>query len=162
MAPRIVTIGVYGFDEEHFLRALQTAQVDTFCDLRARRGVRGHDYLFANSTRLQMLLAEHNIRYLHLEEYAPSAEIRNEQGVDDKKAHIARRKRTELGETFRTAYKQQYLQNKQPSDFVQEVGTEAQVIALFCVEGQPTACHRSLVAEWLHENLGWQVEHITP
>jgi hypothetical protein len=41
MAPRIVTIGVYGWVEEDFFRALVDVRVDLFCDLRARRGVRG-------------------------------------------------------------------------------------------------------------------------
>lgn len=43
MKPTIVTIGVYGFDEQSFFQALQDAQIDTLCDIRARRGVRGSD-----------------------------------------------------------------------------------------------------------------------
>jgi hypothetical protein len=31
---------------------------------------------------------------------------------------------------------------------------------LFCVEGNPEACHRSLVAERLHEDWGIPVEHL--
>jgi len=36
--------------------------VDTFCDIRARRGVRGSEYAFANHQRLAARLAERNIR----------------------------------------------------------------------------------------------------
>ena len=43
----IVTIGVYGVDEAGFFAALQAASVDIFCDLRARRGLRGVDYVYA-------------------------------------------------------------------------------------------------------------------
>ena len=50
--PDFVTIGVYGFDESSFFQTLQNAGVDTFCDLRARRGVRGAAYAFANGERL--------------------------------------------------------------------------------------------------------------
>ena len=38
----------------------------------------------------------------------------------------------------------------------------AQVVCLFCVEGIPEACHRSLVAEKLSRDLGLPVEHIRP
>lgn len=62
MKPAIMTIGVYGFDEQSFFQALQNARVDTLCDIRARRGVRGSDYAFANSERLQKRLTELNIR----------------------------------------------------------------------------------------------------
>ncbi len=53
LKPRIVTIGVYGFEEEEFFAALANARVDLFCDVRRRRGVRGARYAFANSQRLQ-------------------------------------------------------------------------------------------------------------
>ncbi|HEX9735328.1 MAG TPA: DUF488 family protein [Thermoanaerobaculia bacterium] len=69
---RIVTIGVYGFDEEGFFLALTNAGVDTFCDVRRRRGLRGSTYAFANSRRLQDRLATVGIRYVHVKELAPS------------------------------------------------------------------------------------------
>ena len=49
MKIKIVTIGVYGFDESGFFDALCQAEVDTFCDIRSRRGLRGATYAFANS-----------------------------------------------------------------------------------------------------------------
>lgn len=64
MALKIVTIGAYGFLEEAFFGALQAAGVDTFCDIRARRGIRGSLYTFANSTVLQRRLGELGIRYI--------------------------------------------------------------------------------------------------
>ena len=36
MKIKIITIGVYGFDETGFFDALCNAQVDTFCDIRMR------------------------------------------------------------------------------------------------------------------------------
>ena len=38
MKPKIVTIGVYGFDEDSFFEALRKAKVDTFCDIRKPAG----------------------------------------------------------------------------------------------------------------------------
>jgi hypothetical protein len=35
---KFVTLGVYGFTAEAFFQALQRAGVDTFCDIRWRRG----------------------------------------------------------------------------------------------------------------------------
>jgi len=46
--PKFVTIGVYGFSADAFFEALQRAGVDSFCDIRYRRGVRGSEYAFAN------------------------------------------------------------------------------------------------------------------
>jgi len=48
MSIKIITIGVYGFTEETFLQALHTARVDTFCDIRQRRNVRGSAYSNSN------------------------------------------------------------------------------------------------------------------
>lgn len=56
MKPKIVTIGVYGFNEADFFQAVQDAGIDTFCDIRMRRSMRGSQYAFANSTYLQQRL----------------------------------------------------------------------------------------------------------
>lgn len=162
MQPTIVTIGVYGFDAEHFFQALQDAHIDTLCDIRDRRGVRGSDYIFANSTRLQKRLAELNIRYLHLKQLAPSQETRELQYEADRQVKIAKRQRVHLGEAFREAYQRDYLHQFNAEELLQQMGEDAQVIGLLCVEREPEACHRSLVAEWLQQNLGVAVKHITP
>jgi uncharacterized protein (DUF488 family) len=162
MKPKIVTIGVYGFNEQRFFQALQDAHLDTLCDIRARRGVRGSEYAFANSARLQKRLAELNIRYLHIKDLAPSDEIRHLQNQDDEQAKIAKRQRSQLGEAFQEAYKQSYLHELNAEEFLKQTGDEAAVIGLLCVEREPEACHRSLVAEWLAQELGLLVEHITP
>ena len=43
-APRVATIGVYGFSAETFLAALRRADVALLLDVRQRRGVRGSEY----------------------------------------------------------------------------------------------------------------------
>ena len=53
---RMVTIGVYGFDGESFLQRLRHADVRLLLDVRQRRGVRGPEYAWANSRRLQAAL----------------------------------------------------------------------------------------------------------
>jgi uncharacterized protein (DUF488 family) len=156
-----VTIGVYGYDAEHFFGALVDAHVDTLCDIRRRRGVRGAEYAFANSRRLQERLAELNIRYIHRIDLAPSDELRGEQADVDKQTHTARRKRTQLSEQFVQGYEKSVLAGFDPAQFVADL-KPAHVVALLCVERDPAACHRSLLAGCLHRTLGVPVRHLTP
>lgn len=162
MPPRIVTTGVYGFTEEEFFGALRATGIDTFCDIRARRGLRGSTYAFANSAYLQKRLAEIGIRYLHLKELAPSEETRAAQTSFDKSEKVAKRKRTGLSDAFRRAYADELLNNFDSAQFLEQLGPDASMVCLFCVEGEPEACHRSLLASKLSSDLGLEVEHIRP
>lgn len=162
MKIKIVTIGVYGFDETGFFEALCKANVDTFCDIRNRRGVRGASYAFANSQRLQARLAELGIRYFHRKDLAPTQSVREKQAAADKATQTAKRKRTELGEVFIEAYRTECLDAFDPQSLIDEVGSDAKVVALFCVETAPEACHRSLVAETLVRTFNLEVEDILP
>lgn len=159
---KIVTIGVYGFSEEKFFNTLQEAGVDTFCDIRQRRGVRGATYAFANSQRLQKRLAELGIRYLHRLDLAPTKAIRLRQHEADKAEKVARRQRTTLSQAFIDAYQADILEGFDPQSLLDDLEEDAQMVALFCVEGEPAACHRSLVAEKLQRELGVEVEHLLP
>lgn len=160
---RLITIGVYGFSEEAFFERLRAAGVDTFCDIRWRRGVRGREYAFANSGRLQKRLGELGIRYLHFRELAPSPELRKRQSDADKAARIQKRKRAALGEAFIAGYREA-MSGFDSSRFLESLGQATSVAALFCVERDPAACHRSLLAERLQKDLGPEIEvaHLTP
>jgi uncharacterized protein (DUF488 family) len=160
--PKIVTLGVYGATEAGFFAALREAGVDTFCDIRARRGVRGSEYAFVNSQRLQARLAELGIHYLHLKELAPSKALRERQYAVDKAERTAKRKRTELSQLFVDAYNAEHLQGFDSGKFIEQLGQAARVVALFCVERTPTACHRSLLAARLQSDLSLEVVHLVP
>ncbi len=162
MKPRIVTIGVYGFDKESFFQALLDAKVDTFCDIRMRRGMRGSTYAFANSASLQRKLEELGIRYVYLKGLAPDQKIRTKQKQEDEKLGVAKRTRKALGPTFIQAYEEERLSSFNSGEFIKELGQDARVIGLFCVEREPEACHRSLAAKHLAQDLELQVEHIKP
>lgn len=162
MKPKIVTIGVYGFDETGFFRALQDAKVDTFCDIRDRRGVRGSTYAFVNSQRLQARLADLGVCYLHRKDLAPSKAVRAKQAEMDKATKTAKRQRTELGQAFIEGYLHECLTHFQPKSLLDDLKPDTQVVALFCVEREPAACHRSLVADKLAKELSLEVEHILP
>jgi uncharacterized protein (DUF488 family) len=160
--PRIVTLGVYGSTEAGFFAALSGARVDTFCDLRRRRGVRGSAYAFANRQRLQTRLAELGLRYLHFKDLAPSQALRERQKAADRAERTAKRQRAGLSELFVTGYREECLGAFDSRGFIGQLGPEARIVALFCVERAPAACHRSLVAERLQRDLGLEVVHLTP
>lgn len=158
---KIITLGVYGATEAGFFRALQEAGVDTFCDIRARRGVRGSEYAFVNSQRLQAKLAELGIRYLHFKELAPSEALRKRQYGADKADRIAKRQRTELSKQFIAGYQEEH-RDFDSRKFIEQLGPDAHAVALFCVERSWSACHRSLLAARLQQDLGMKILHLTP
>jgi len=162
MTTEIVTIGVYGWNEERFFQALGGAGVTTFCDLRDRRGVRGSEYAFANSARLQARLEALGIQYVPCRELGASQELRAVQDAADRAARTARRARRELSPEFVAAYRRERLEGFDSRAFIESLGPEARVVALFCVERDPAACHRSLVADRLEEDLNLRVVHLVP
>ena len=159
---RLLTIGVYGFTEEHFFQKLVDAGVDRFCDVRARRGVRGSLYAFANSKRLQQRLAELGIAYVHFPDLAPSQATRQVQYAEDKKAGLGMRDRIQLGSAFIESYQRERLDDFDAASFLEEAAEGATAMAIFCVEQHPEACHRSLLTSRIQQQLGLSVEHLVP
>jgi len=155
----VLTIGAHGWSADAFFAALAREQVATFYDVRRRRGVRGPEYAFANSARLQARLAELGIAYEHRLELAPSTAIRQGQYAEDELLGIGKRSRSQLGEAFKAAYTAECLEAFDAAGFLAEAGTGP--ICLFCVEREPEACHRSLVAEKL-AGAGATVRHLVP
>jgi uncharacterized protein (DUF488 family) len=160
-AEEILTIGVYGFTSDAFFGALQDARVETLCDLRARRGVRGAEYAFANAKRLEARLVEIGIGYRHFPELATPAHIRARQYQEDASAGVARRERERVSAAFAAAY--EALLDEPPARAALEaLGRDTRRPALLCVERLPAACHRSLVAARLATDLGVPVRDIVP
>lgn len=153
---RMVTIGVYGFDAGSFLRHLERAKVKTLLDVRQRRGVRGPEYAWANSRRLQAALAEAGIVYEHHPELAPTTELRRVQYAEDDRQGVGKRSRHELAAEYARRYTTEILDRADLTEIVPQSGTAA----LLCVERDPEACHRSLIAQRLAERHGVTVEHL--
>ena len=146
--PDIYTIGVYGSTAEEFFQKLTDHDIDTFCDIRLRRAVRGAQYAFANSERLQKKLANLSIKYLHEKGLAPTSEIIKLQDKFDKEHQIQRRKREELTDVFKTAYQHKILSKFDTRQFIDSLEKSgSRKVVLFCVERSPDACHRSLVTD---------------
>ena len=158
---RIATIGVYGFDGESFMRRLRDADVRLLLDVRQRRGVRGPEYAWANSRRLQAALADAGIAYEHHPELAPTTELRHLQYAEDDRLGVGKRSRRELAPEYTRRYTAEILDRADLAPIVSALSSGG-TAALLCVERDPEACHRSLIAQRLHERHGVTIDHLRP
>ena len=157
----LVTIGVYGFDGESFLHRLRRADVRLLLDVRQRRGVRGPEYAWANSRRLQAALAHARIAYEHHPELAPTTELRRLQYAEDARRGVGKRSRHELAAEYIRRYTSEILDRADLTPIVSALPSSG-TAALLCVERDPEACHRSLIAQLLIEQHGVTIEHLRP
>ena len=161
MITKIYTIGVYNSTEDSFFDKLKSNDIELFCDIRLRRGVRGAQYKYVNKTYLESKLTSLGIQYLHIKELAPTKEIRQKQKDADKLNKETKKQRGALGKDFIVAYCNRILN---PFDMheliarIESMGVER--IAFFCVEEQAQACHRSLVAKQMGSLLNVEVEDL--
>ena len=158
-AKRLATVGVYGFTVEEFLDTLREADVRLLLDVRQRRGVRGPQYAWANAKRLEAALAEAGIGYRHHPELAPTSELRQLQYSEDDRLGVGKRSRVELAPEYRRRYLSEILDRVDLGELVDELPDEG-AGALFCVERDPEACHRSLIAERIQAEYGVPVTHL--
>jgi uncharacterized protein (DUF488 family) len=155
------TIGVYGWTLDRFLAALHDADVRVVLDVRQRRGVRGTEYAWANSLRLQAALEQAGIEYRHHPELAPTTELRQLQYEEDAQQGVGKRSRTELAPVYRERYLREILDRVDLGELVRGLPPDG-VTALMCVERDPEACHRSLIGERLATEYGASVVHLRP
>ncbi len=158
---QLATIGVYGFTLEEFLRTLRDADVRRVLDVRQRRGVRGPQYAWANSKRLQASLADAGIGYQHHPELAPTTELRQLQYLEDDRLGVGKRSREQLAPEYVDRYTKEILDRADLDALVAELPEEG-AGALLCVERDPEACHRSLVADRLATECGVKLTHLRP
>ena len=155
------TIGVYNSTEKELFDKLIDNKIDTFCDIRQRRGVRGAKYSFVNSNRLQEKLNNLEIKYGYIPNLAPTSEIRELQKEIDLEKGELKRERQELGKVFIIEYKNRILKDFDFEQFFENLDQiGANRIALFCVEEHPEACHRSIVADKLLNNYNYKITHL--
>jgi uncharacterized protein (DUF488 family) len=157
----VATIGVYGFTADTFLGVLRAEDVRLVLDVRQRRGVRGPEYAWANSARLQAGLAEAGIAYRHHRELAPTTELRRVQYREDARLGVGKRSRSELAPEYRKRYMREILDSVDLAPVVGELPAEG-LGALMCVERDAEACHRSIIAERMAAEHGLGVAHLLP
>jgi uncharacterized protein (DUF488 family) len=158
--PTIATIGVYDFDLDSFLAALKEAGIELLLDVRQRRGVRGSEYAWANAQRLQAALTGGSIGYTHIKELAPTTAMREAQYREDDRLGEGKRSRTHLSPEYERLYTEQILDPLELEPIVNWIGSSH--ATLLCVERDPEACHRSLIAARLQSDFGFRVEHLQP
>jgi hypothetical protein len=91
---------------------------------------------------------------------APTTEIRELQKQADLQLGEYKRDRNKLGKAFTIAYKDKILNIFNFEEFIENLeDIDANKIALFCVEENAEACHRSIVANKL-EKLGYKITHL--
>lgn len=156
---RAATIGVYGLDANSFLTALRGADVRMLIDVRQRRGVRGREYSWANSLRLQDALGQAEIAYRHRPELAPTTELRQLQYREDDRLGVGKRSRVALAPEYVERYTREILDPVDLGPVVEEMPAQG-VAALLCVERDPEACHRTLIADRLAAEHGVSVTHL--
>jgi uncharacterized protein (DUF488 family) len=158
---RLVTIGVYDWTPDRFLDALRDADVRILLDVRQRRGVRGSRYAWANSKRLQTALADAGIAYEHLPELAPTTELRRLQYAEDTREGVGKRSRQRLADEYMARFTSERLDQVDLGPIAASMPAGG-AVALLCVERDPEACHRSLVAGRLAERFSLALEHLRP
>lgn len=158
--PAIATIGVYGFDAKAFLAALEGAGVGIVLDVRQRRGVRGPEYAWANSQRLQAALADAGLDYRHLKELAPTTAMREAQYREDDRLGEGKRSRTHLAAEYIERYEKEILAGADLAPIAELAAKR--LPALLCVERDAEACHRSLIAARLQRDHGLEPLHLHP
>lgn len=141
----IATVGVYQSSLDDFLETLRRHRVVIVVDVRQRRGVRGREYAWANSLRLQAALEQAGIQYRHIPELAPTTELRQLQYREDDRLKVGKRSRVELAEAYRSRYLREVLDQVDLGTVLESLPDDA-VSALLCVEDDARACHRSLIA----------------
>ena len=119
------------------------------------------EYAWANAQRLQVSLADAGVEYRHAKELAPTTEIRQRLYRDDERRGVGKRSRVELPPEYVEQYTQAVLDRVDLDSIVSGLPPDG-VSALFCVEQDPEACHRSLIAQRLADDARTPLRHLRP
>lgn len=138
----VFTVGYEGTDIDRFVRTLKAAGIQRLADVRAVAVSRKAGF---SKTKLAARLAEEGIEYSHFIALG-----------DPKPGRVAARAgeydlfRAIYGAHIETSSAQESL--RELVDFVQSAPT-----CLLCFERDPETCHRSIVAQEVIEETGFQV-----
>jgi uncharacterized protein (DUF488 family) len=146
---------------DRWLAALRDASAGMLIDVRQRRGVRGSEYVWANAKRLEAAVADAGIDYRHEPDLAPTTELRQVQYAEDDRQGVGKRNREKLAPEYSRRYIEERLDRVDLRLIMDEMPAGG-AAALFCVERDPEACHRSLIADRLEREFGLRVSHLRP
>ena len=101
------------------------------------------------------------VEYRHVKELAPTTELRHVQYREDDRQGVGKRNRIALAPEYVDRYTREILDPFDLGTLVADLPTDT-VTALFCVERDPEACHRSLVAARLRDEHGFSITDLRP
>jgi hypothetical protein len=87
--------------------------------------------------------------------------MRQLQYAEDDRQGVGKRSRRELAPAYAERYTAEILNRADLGDVVAALPADG-AGALFCVERDPEACHRSLIADRLAAEYALPVEHLRP
>ena len=103
--------------------------------------------------------ADAGVACRHLPELAPTTELRQLQYAIDDAAGVGKRSRVRLAPEYAERYRREILA-RVDLDEVLDILPSDGIGALMGVERDPEACHRSLIAESLATEYGFEVHHL--
>jgi hypothetical protein len=107
------------------------------------------------------MLSDAGIAYRHVKELAPTTELRQLQYAEDARSGVGKRSRTELAPEYTARYTREILDPVGVEAIVAALPAEGRA-ALLCVERDPEACHRSLIAARVAGQHDVAVTHLRP
>ena len=138
----LYTIGFQGSSLADFLKTLDRHKIDLLIDIRENAISRKPGF---SKNALKAALQEVGIDYIHYRALGPSRDVR--------KTYAANQNHNWL--------KQQYLEaiNAQP-DLIRELMEliYQHTCCLMCLEADPAICHRTILANYLHNQLDPEIE----
>jgi uncharacterized protein (DUF488 family) len=145
-APPLFTIGYEKAALGDVLRTLKQADIEILIDTRAVAASRRAGF---SKKMLAASLEEQGIRYLHLQKLGTPAEGREaaRSGNYDKLWKI-------YGKHIRTAAAKAEL------DELEALIEKGHRLCLLCFEREPAECHRSKIAEIMHDRTGRKIENL--
>ncbi|WP_433525008.1 DUF488 family protein [Nocardia pseudovaccinii] len=96
-----------------------------------------------------------------MKQLAPTTELRLLQYPEDDQQGVGKRNRIALAPEYAERYTREILDPFDLGAFVAELPSDS-ATALFCVERDPQACHRSLVAARVRAGHGLPVTNLRP
>jgi uncharacterized protein (DUF488 family) len=144
--PPLFTIGYEKSALADLLRALKDAKVELLIDTRAVAASRRAGF---SKKMLAASLEDKGIHYLHLQKLGTPAEGREAARSGDYK------KLWQIyGKHIKTKEAREQL------DALEEMIREGRRLCLLCYEREPTECHRSKIAEIMHDRTGRKIENL--
>lgn len=145
---KLTTIGYEGAPQDAVFAALKAAKVGVLVDVRAITSSRRPGF---SKNQLAAELAEHGIGYVHLKALGTPKEGRNA---------VRAGRPQDMRRIFGTHMKTPEARHDYEALLALVRGRKK--LCLLCYEHDPAFCHRTILAERVHAELGTTVEHLTP